>query len=245
MEATPRLLSYGSRQIPYRLRIAPRRRLRIVVRPDLTVRVEAPGTASEAEIQNALRAKAPWIARQLDAMDAFQPLPTPHRYVSGETLVYLGRQYRLRVDVGEKVPAKLRGRFLHVTVPDRQDRAAVRRAVDAWYREHAGAVFGRCVGGCLKIASRHGVEAPALAIRAMRARWGSCSPSGRITLNLHLIQAPVHCIEYVVMHELCHVAHHNHSPAFYRLLTRCMPDWEKRRTVLRRIAVNNPPGKSE
>lgn len=238
IEATERVLTYGSRQIPYQLRVMPRKRLRITVRPDLTVRAEAPEGFSDEEIQDALRSKARWIAKQLDAIEEFHPLPTPHRYVSGETIEYLGRQYRLKVEEGKKAPAKLKGRFLHVSVRDRNDPSAVRSAVDSWYRTRAREVFHRYLDACLAVASRHGVPPePVLAIREMRTRWGSCSPAGRITLNLRLVQAPVHCIEYVVMHELCHLVHHNHSPAFYRLLTRCMPDWEERRAVLSRVAV--------
>jgi len=234
------ILEYGERRIPYRLRFGARRRLRIVVRPDLTVLVDAPTGFGEADVGEAIRSKAPWIVRHLDALDKFHPLPSPHRFVSGETFVYLGRQYRLKVEIGQKAPAKLRGRFLHVTVPDKGDSKAVRRAVDAWYRTRANEVFHRYLASCMAIGGRHGIPTPALLIREMRTRWGSCTASGRITLNLRLIQAPVHCIEYVVMHELCHLVHHDHSSRFYRLLTLCMPDWRQRRQLLTGVVVHGP-----
>jgi len=79
---------------------------------------------------------------------------------------------------------------------------------------------------------RYGIERPQIAIRKMQSQWGSCTGAGKITLNLRLIQMPSECIEYVIVHELCHLKEHNHSPAFYALLGRVMPDWEKRKAKL-------------
>ena len=235
------MLVYGDRRIPYRLRRSDRKGLRIVVRPDLTVTADAPRGFSEEEVTTVIDAKARWVARQVESFTEFHPLPTPHRFVSGETLVYLGRQYRLKVETGAKAPAKLRGRYLHVAVPDKGDRTAVRQAVQRWYRGRAEEVFRRYLARCLEVAERHGVREPEMMIRQMRTRWGSCSSAGRLTLNVKLVQAPVHCIEYVIMHELCHLVHHDHSARFYRLLGRCMPDWERRREVLRGVVVGECP----
>lgn len=242
-EATEHVLAYGERRIPYRLIYSDRKRLRIVVKPDLSMLVNAPNGYAEEEILEAVRSKARWIIRQLGEFEEFLPFPAPHKFISGETFVYLGRQYRLKVEEGEKAPSKLRGRYLHVIVPDKKNSATVMKAVDAWYRTRADEVFRRYLETCMKVASRHGIKEPTLVIRDMRTRWGSCSASGRVTLNLHLIQAPVHCIEYVVMHELCHMVHHNHSPAFYRHLGRCMPDWKRRKAALDRIAIAHPQPK--
>lgn len=237
-EAAKDVIEFGSRQIRYRLHRADRKRLRIVVSPALTVNVFAPKSAKEDQIREAVKKKAPWIAKTLDKLETYHPLPTPKRYVSGETFVYLGRQYRLRVRNGPKQPAKMLGRFLWVWVEDKNDNKSIRRVVDAWFRKRARETLDRYMNKCYTIASRHGVPEPLSVIRVMRTRWGSCSPAGRITLNVKLVQVPVHCIEYVIMHELCHLKHHNHSKAFYALLTRCQPDWRKRKETLERVRLS-------
>ena len=231
------VLRFGQREIVYKLSESARKRLRISVRPDLSVRVDVPLGQSEAAIKKALQSKAVWIARKLDELAAFHPLPAPYRFISGETFVYLGRQYRLKVQSGEAGSAKLKGRFLWIRVPDKTDSPTVRNTVDDWYRNRALNVFTKSMERCLVIARRQGATDPTLSIRKMRTRWGSCSAANRITLNLYLILAPLHCIDYVVMHELCHLVEHNHSTSFYRLLTRCMPDWKKRRQILREVSI--------
>lgn len=232
-----RRVSFGSREIAYTLHTMQRKRLRIVVRPDLSIQVDAPEGFDEEEIATAVRSKGRWLVRQLDELASFHPLPKAYRYVSGETFVYLGRQYRLKVAKGERAPAKLRGRYLHVSVEDKGDPALVKSAVEQWYRSRATEVYARSIDRCLNICQRHGADRPALTIRRMKTRWGSCSATGNMLLNLHLVQTPVHCIDYVVMHELCHTIEHNHSPAFYRILTTCMPDWQKRKAVLNQFPV--------
>jgi predicted metal-dependent hydrolase len=236
-EADESYVEYGSRRILYQLRISDRKKLRITVRPDLSVLVDAPAGYPANEIEEAVRSKGRWLTKQLDEVAAFHPLPKPYRFVSGETFVYLGRQYRLRVTEGEPGPAKLKGKYLEIAVGDKHITDAVRLAIATWYRSRAEDRFTKSFEHCLEIAQRHGAQRPTLVIRKMRTRWGSCSAEGRMTLNLYLVQAPVHCIDYVVMHELCHTVEHNHSRAFYQLMTRCMPDWGKRKAVLNGVSV--------
>jgi predicted metal-dependent hydrolase len=82
---------------------------------------------------------------------------------------------------------------------------------------------------------RLGHSLPKVVVRQMRSRWGSCTARGKITLNLKLVMVPRQLIDYVIVHELCHLAEHNHSKGFYTLLSRVMPDWEERREKLERF----------
>lgn len=238
IKSVEQTIDFGTRQISYRLYRSDRKNLRVVVSPELTVDIFAPETAGDEEIHAAITKRTKWIVKTLDKLEQYHPLPMPVRYVSGETLIYLGRQYRLKVEKGKRRPAKLLGRFLWVWVEDRTDTRSIERAVTAWYRHRAHETLGRYVERCYRIASRHGIAEPDVAIRFMRRRWGSCSPSGRITLNVNLVKVPVHCIEYVIIHELCHLKNHNHSKSFYSLLARCLPDWRQRKKSLDRFRLN-------
>lgn len=225
-------IDIGSRNIPFSLHREERKHLRIVVLPDLRVDIFAPRSATEEHILEGIKKKAHWITKTFEKIESYHPLPSPRRFLSGETLVYLGRQYRLKVESGSRQPAKLLGPFLRIWVEDKSDTLGIKKSVETWYRKRADDILKRYMEKCYQIASRHGTPQPQMTIRSMCRRWGSCGPKGRISLNLNLVKVPVHCIEYVIMHELCHLKQHDHSRAFYSLLTRCLPDWRKRKDAL-------------
>jgi hypothetical protein len=226
------ILCYGGEEVPFRVIYRNRTQLSVSVLPDKQVEVIAPEGKAIDQVLASVDRRAAWIAKQRRYFDQFQPkLPGP-RYVSGETHLFLGRQYRLKVREETPQTVKLVGRFLHVQAADRDDTNLVRGLVEDWYRTHGRAIFAHRLELCLASAKSLELSAPNLVVRKMVKRWGSCTKAGNILLNTDLVKVPVHCIDYVIMHELCHLKIHNHGKEFYRLLARCMPDWEKRKKRL-------------
>ncbi len=235
-------LQYGTTTIVYRVSYTERTTLAIHVHPDAQVIVEAPHGTDLAVIEARVHKRAAWILRQQDRFRRYALQAPPRRYVSGETHYYLGRQYRLKVQQSatRRESARMsRGRIL-IYVQDTQNSERVGQLLERWYRKQAKRVFQERLDLWHPKAARLGIPYPMLSVRRMKSRWGSCTPSGKITLNLHLIQLPKVSIDYVLVHELCHLKHPNHSPAFYALLERLMPDWRDRRKRLSIFALPAP-----
>ena len=116
-----------------------------------------------------------------------------------------------------------------------KDRDRVQNLVEKWYREKAEEYFSKSLSKCFGKFEKMGFDKPGLKIRKMKTRWGSYSTKGRVTLNLELIKKPTECIDYVVMHELCHIRHRNHSKGFYKLLDKVMPEWRDKKEKLETV----------
>lgn len=227
------LVGHAGEHIPVAVEFRERDRLSISVHPDGTVTALAPDGRSLEEVGAYLHRRRLWIARQRRHFERYQPLPVEKRYVSGETHLYLGRQYRLRVHQADETAVRLLGKFFEVSSPTPKSPQTVAAAMGEWYQSHAEAIFKERMRRCVQSASplRLDVEVK-LRVKAMERRWGSCSKAGMITLNTGLVKTPLHCIDYVIMHELCHLHIHDHSPAFFRMLGCCMPDWRQRKERL-------------
>ena len=217
-------LQYGRTRIDYRLGYSSRKTLAIDVHPDLSVVVTAPAGSTDEAVEQRVRKRAAWIVQQRRFFETYLPKQPPRRYVGGESHRYLGRQYRLRVHQADADAVKMARGQINVGLVDTTRKERVRTLVTAWFRRRAEAVFGEVFEGCTALAQRHDIAADGFDLRKMTNRWGSCTAEGRILLNPDLIVAPLPCIEYVVVHELAHVKHHNHGPSFYRLLTAMMPN---------------------
>jgi predicted metal-dependent hydrolase len=226
------IISYGDETIPVQVRFIDTNRFTVTVDHDLIVRANAPKQATTEEVTARLEGRAGWIARQRSYFRQFLPKRPAQRFVSGASLWYLGKQYRLKIVAG-KGPAKLSGQFLHVP-----DAVACEARVREWYRERAKAQFIHRLHACHEATKPIlKIGLPPVAIRQMVRRWGSCTAAGRITLNTDLVQVPVHCIDYVIIHEMCHVRVLGHDKAFYRLLAACLPDWERRKARLEAFVI--------
>jgi predicted metal-dependent hydrolase len=230
-------LEYGKTSIDYQLSYTDRETLAIHVHPDLHVTVEAPLDSEFSEIEKRLYKRASWILRQQQNFRRYSFDIPPRKYVSGETHRLLGRQYQLKVLQGEnkKEYIKMDREHILVGVRDKSDRERVKKRLTDWYRQRAHEIFCERVEVWFPRFERYSIRRPEVVVRQMRSQWGSCSVKGKMNLNLKLVMVPRQFIDYVIVHELCHLIEHNHSPSFYALMSKIMPDWEEKRELLNKF----------
>jgi len=230
-EDSPRgyVARYGGREFRYQLCYLPghtKATIKVHVHPNGKVQVDAPETAPLSEIKSAVQRRARWVLKHLDGIEERNRYVLPRQWVSGESMLYLGRRYVLKVIPDPEKPrmsCKLIGGQLRVqgskVTPER-----IHKAVRQWYRNRAEDVFQRRLDLMVDTLPWT-TTAPAWRMLEMQTQWGSCSPEGTVLLNPDLIKATTRAIDYVLLHELCHLVEHNHSPRFYGLLDRFMPEW--------------------
>ncbi len=223
---------FGSRQIAYQIIYSDRKTLGITVRPDQTVIIKAPEYASLDKIKEKILKKAPWIIKQQKLFLSYHPISPEKQFIGGESHLYLGRQYRLKIIIQKKESVRLKGQFFEVNI---KDKSRVKSLVNEWYTYQARRRLIEIALPLIEKFEKYNVKPDTIYLRKMANRWGSCTPKGKILLNPELIKAPKGCIEYVIIHELCHLVHHNHSQKFIDLQAKEMPDWEKWKTKLEKL----------
>jgi predicted metal-dependent hydrolase len=237
---TPQLfqIEYGPKAIEFAIVRRNRKTLEIAVEPDMSVVVAAPLDAPIEAIKAKVRKKAAWVRRQQRFFAQFLPRTPERFFVGGETHLYLGRQYRLKVIHDVQKDVKLTRGFIVVRThfPNRAD--VTRELVEDWYKDRAHIKFNERLEINLdRFPDPEYFRPTRLMVKELAQRWGSMSPGKRLLLNRRLIWASVDAIDYVITHELCHIAEPHHGSSFFSLLAQVMPDWEKRKGKLERLTA--------
>jgi predicted metal-dependent hydrolase len=194
------------------------------------VSIVAPRGTSSERLQGILRDKQAWLRGKLVLQR--EALPAPSKvFVSGEAFPYLGRNYRLKVIQGSYAPVKLvQGRLVATVPKGNQDPDVIRRSLVSWYHWRAQAKLQEKTG---RYAKQIGVSPKSVSIKGFQSRWGSCSAKGEILFNWRIIMAPNRIGDYIVVHELCHLLHHDHGPNFWKAVERVLPDYVERKEWLK------------
>lgn len=229
-------VQWGRSKIRYTYEYKDRKTLAIHVSPDLTVTVDAPHGATIEKIREKVKKRAGWIKKAQREFELYLPKQPPRKYINGESHRYLGRQYRLKARKDSEEGVKCYRGYFHVTCNGSVTPEKVKEMLSLWYSKKANQIFSKRYEVCCNKIKLLGIKPAPLTIRALKTRWGSCTKSGRIILNVELIKAPTECIDYVIMHELCHLKEHNHSQKFWILLGKVLPDYEKRKERLNQCA---------
>lgn len=198
-----------------------RKTLALYVHPDRCVEIRMPLLFDVNEVEPFLIKHSRWLFNRLDASET--KTIEPKKFVSGELHYFLGRQYPIEVNIAKKNSVVFKNDVIQIYCRDVSHASAI---LDCWYMEQAKRVFKECAEPLIRQMAKYNVAPKSFTIRKMKTRWGSCSRKGSISLNLHLVKLPEQCIKEVILHELCHLVHFNHSKAFYDLMTVEMPDWK-------------------
>ena len=200
-----------------------RRTVAIQIHPDKRIELKVPLLYNIDEVEPFLVKHHRWIFNRLDAPE--KKSREPKKFVDGEMHYFLGNQYPLRIIISPENTVEFRDDTIIVYAKyNVSDLIAV--LLERWYYQQAHQVFQEISIPLMKQMEKYNVLPKSFTIKKMKTRWGSCSSKGSINLNLDLIKLPEGCIKAVILHELCHLVHMNHSKEFYALMTAEMPDWK-------------------
>lgn len=215
------------------IRSARRKTLGIVVRRG-SVQVRAPQHLALKDIMAFVEHKTPWVQGVIERHRQL-PVPRERTFNDGEPLAYLGRPLTLQLLTGSSNQIRVVDAHLHMARRTPGTSATRRKQLADWYRQEAEVYFTE---RCAYFSERLGLAPSAVKVRLYKSRWGSCTTRGAVHFNWLLMMAPPEVLDYVVVHELCHLRHFDHSPAFWALVASVLPDyqthnlWLKRQTSL-------------
>lgn len=222
-----RSIQYGTKEIFYELQRSKRKTLAIEVHPDSSVHIIAPEESPVKDIDLKVEKRASWIIKQQQYFEQFLPRTPERQYISGETHFYLGKSYLLKVIAGNTNQVKLKAGRLQVTCKETINQELVKKLLAKWYYEHAERKFNKIAIDAFAKFKEYDIKMPTIEIRRMAKRWGSCNTIDKVTINPEIIKASSKCIEYVLIHEMCHLVIADHNKEFYSTLNTVMPNWKK------------------
>lgn len=221
-------------EFKYTIKRSQRRRTLCLQIRDGNVEIIIPAQAREQNIKDLLDRNILWIRRKLQEY-AERPKPALKSYIDGETFIFLGEGYLLKVIEGPSWPAEMMGRKLVINVPAHLNNNGrlqhLKMRVGEWFRISALEEFKKRTE---KFSLRLGVTPAAVKVKLYKRRWGSCTSQGQICYNWKLIIAPSPVVDYVVAHEVSHLVQHNHSVQFWDLVRTLMPDYQDHQAWLKK-----------
>ena len=230
-------LKVGKRDISYKVERTSRKTVGVIFDPEKGVIIRAPEKVNKNKIQNIVKKKSNWILKKIEEHEKIKGKPKQKEFLSGEKLSYLGRRYRIKseeIKNSKKVKIKFyQGKFI-IKTGDKLSKKAreqkVREKLIEWYKEHGKEFIQKRVD---KYTKKLGISPNKIRIKKQQKRWGSCSKNKTLNFNWKLLMAPVSVIDYVVVHELCHLLYKNHSKKYWTHVSTLIPDYKEKQDWLR------------
>jgi predicted metal-dependent hydrolase len=220
--------------IDYKIIYSGRRSIGISVGPHSGVIVRAPYRTSHKTIENLVIEKTPWIRKHLENYKSSVNINNYKDYSDGSIIHLQGKEHIIRIIESNKYYVKLTDNIIEIGLMNICDKRIIGPMLEKWYKVIAEEIFRKKFREVLLKFKDYNFRPSEFTVRVLRRRWGSCSSKGKITISSELVKLDDIYLEYVILHELCHLIHHDHGKEFYRLLSVVFPDWKKRRSELKR-----------
>ncbi len=220
--------------IEFKIIYSKRRTIGISVLPDSSVFVRVPYLTSLKTVTRIVNEKYGWVLKHRDNYRRQNKSLLSRTYTNGETHLFRGNEYSLRIEKSGRSYCRFYDNIIELGTDNIDNKDNIKKLLYKGYKNEALTLFPVLVSKVLSENENQMFKPTGLVIRKMKRRWGSCSNKGVITLSTELIKLSDLFIEYVIIHELCHLKHHNHGPNFYKLLSEVSPEWKKARKELRK-----------
>lgn len=218
----------------YEIVYSKRHSIGISISPDSEIIVRAPLLTSRKVIDNIIQKKTAWINKHLESYASLIRFNRNSEYVNGEVHYYQGKENFLSIINSQKSYVSHYENIIEIGLDRPDDPIRVKMCLDTWYRKEAQEVLSSKLNDILLRYKEYCFPVKEFSVRLMKGRWGSCNSKGKITVSSELIKMDEIFFEYVILHELCHLKHHNHGQNYYRLLSEVFPEWKSVRKEMKR-----------
>lgn len=209
--------------------------INITIKPGPVIRISCNRSVSKQYIKDLLLMRKDWILNSLARLENITVKSEDVTYDNKDVVSLLGAKYTINLVKSNVEKIVIDNQTINIYAKDINDVERRKRIYELFVKRLCEKVFNDCIDKYIKYFD---IKKPALTIRKMTSRWGSCMfTKSKITLNSELIKAPIECIEYVVVHELCHFIHPNHSKDFHKAVEQILPDYKKRKEILNKTTI--------